>query len=187
MIPQAREQILYALNKIPKIFEDVSMLFDVSNYCIHTASIYQDSDSITMAVVTYALAKMVSRYKTEKSEDFDKLKSKIIEQIDASRASLEKENYPAYRKGMKGIVSTISAADKDLKLYIEQVIEKAKIKKGSGLYEHGISAERAAKLMGISVWEMMNYIGKTQIIDEAKISADVKEKIKLAKQLFNFS
>jgi len=186
MMPEVREQILYVLGKVPKIINDVPQLFDLSNFSIHSASIHQDSDSITVAVVVYAVAKIASRCKSDRSKDWKQICPPIVDEIENARKQLENEDYQKYRKSIRDIISIISKVDKDLKQYIEKVIEKAKIKKGSGLYERGLSAERAAKLMGISVWEMMNYIGKTQIFDEAKIKSDVNAKIKLAKELFNF-
>lgn len=184
MIPQVREELLYILKNIPRIINNPSKLSDLSNYTIHSASIYQDSDSISMAVVVYAFSKMISRYEPDK---FNTLYPKISDELSNAEESLEKEDYQAYRKHIRDMMFIISKADKDLKLYIEEVLDKAKIKKGSKLYEQGLSAERAAKLMGVSVWEMMNYLGKTTIIDEHNIKSDVKAKIKLAQEIFNFS
>ncbi|MBW3011613.1 hypothetical protein KY311_00350 [Candidatus Woesearchaeota archaeon] len=166
--------------------DNPAKLSELSNYSIHSASIYQDADSISIAVVMYALSKMISRYELRKFKSWKIFYPRIIKEIGEAKADLEKENYQGFRRNVKDIMELLSKADKDLKLYIQRVLEKAKIKKGTNLYERGLSVESAAKLMGISVWEMMNYIGKTRIIDEYELESDVKSKIETARQLFGF-
>jgi hypothetical protein len=41
--------------------EDVIQIKDLSNQTVHTASIYQDPDNIAIAVVLYALSKILER------------------------------------------------------------------------------------------------------------------------------
>ena len=67
-----------------------------------------------------------------------------------------------------------------------KVINKAKINKGSRIYEHGISIGRTSDLMGISQWELMSYVGKTNIEDigETQKVTSVRKRIAIAKQLF---
>ena len=81
---------------------------------------------------------------------------------------LEKSNEKKYREVVKNIFKRIGEIDDSLKLYIDDVLDKAKIVKGSKLYEQGVSIERAAELLGISQWELMSYVGKTKIIDRYK-------------------
>ena len=69
---------------------------------------------------------------------------------------------------IRNILKHIGRIDDKLKLYIDDVLDKAKIVKGSTLYEHGVSIGRAAELLGISQWELMSYVGKTKIIDRYK-------------------
>jgi len=185
MIEQVKKELLYILKTAPKIINNPAKLSELSDYSIRSASIYQDPDSLTIAIIIYSLSKMMSRYPACELPNWKEIYSKIMNEIKQARTDLETENISDYRNHAKNIMKIISTCDKDIKLYIDKVIEKAKIKKGSKLYEHGVSIERAAKLMGISVWEMMNYVGKTEIIDKDPIKTDVKKRLLFAKKLFN--
>ena len=79
----------------------------------------------------------------------------------------------------------LTKLDPKLKIHIKEVFEKARINKASRLYEHGISAGRTADLLGISTWELMDYSGTTGLADKG-ITKDVKERIKIARELFKW-
>jgi len=79
----------------------------------------------------------------------------------------------------------INKLDLKLKEYIQDVLLKAKISKGSRLYEHGLSMERTAFLLGITQYELMDYIGKTHIADvRMKVLMHPKDRMKIARELF---
>ena len=72
-----------------------------------------------------------------------------------------------------------------LKFYINDVFRKSQINKASRIYEHGISMEKTAKILGISLWELSDYTGKTGIGDvNFGITMPVEERIKLAEKIF---
>ena len=90
--------------------------------------------------------------------------------------------YPSCRDLLKNI----GMIDKKLTWYISAVLERAKIVKGSKLYEHGLSVGKAAALLGISQYELMSYIGKTKIIDiYAEEVVPVAKRLAYAKKLFD--
>ena len=74
----------------------------------------------------------------------------------------------------------------DLKFYIQDVFRKAQINKASKIYEHGISMEKTAKLLGITMFELASYAGQKPEIANAPLSQtlDVKSRIKLAIEMF---
>ena len=71
-----------------------------------------------------------------------------------------------------------------LKLYIEQVINQAEVRKGSELYKHGLSIARVCELMGVSHWELMSYVGKTKIADYGTETFDIRKRIDFVRSLF---
>lgn len=167
------------------MIDNSTKLEELSDYSIRSASIYQDSDSLSIAVIIYSLAKMLSRYEAHQLPRWTEIYSNITKEIEKARTDLEADNVKDYRNHIKIIIKIISGSDKDIKLYIDKVIEKARIKKGTKLFEHGVSVEKAASLMGISVWEMMDYVGKTEIFDKEAIKTDVRQRLLFAKKLFN--
>jgi len=177
-----KKDILSIISKTIEILKvkeekDVIELKDLSNHTIHNASIFQDEDSVSIAILIYSLSKIIER-------KFGELDYKPILNLLASTFNYLKKDYiDEYRKTIKKLFDLISKIDSRLKLYIEEVIKQAQIKKGSQLYRHGISLARAAEILGISQWELMNYIGHTKITDfEAR--ADIESRLKFTRGLF---
>src|SRR3989338_2111182 len=158
--------------------KDVVELKELSNHVIHNASIFQDEDSISIAILVYSLSKVIER----KGKELDY--NGILFFLNKAKDSLLKDGIDDYRGIIKKLFVVISDMDSKLKLYIGEVINQAQIKKGSKLYEHGISLARAAEILGVSQWELMFYIGKTKISDATEEGVDVKERLKFARGLF---
>jgi hypothetical protein len=157
---------------------DIAKLKPISNHTIHNASIFQDNDSVMMAVITYSLYKVLTLQAVSTSN--------VRYHLKAMQDALAENNLGKYNEESKRLLSLISKADNKLKLYIDHVIEQAEIKKGTKLYDHGISASTAANVMGISVWELMNYIGKTGISENFPSRIQIKDRLSKARQLFSY-
>ncbi len=157
--------------------EDKSELREVSDHTIHCASIFQDEDSISFAVLMYAIFKIIDR---DPSVDC----RLIISVLNKIKHFLSKNDIDNYRKQTKLLFETITRLDDKIKLYIQKVLVKAKIKKGSRLIEHGLSVGRVAELMNISQWELMKYLGKTGISDRDRNIGNVRLRLKFARGLF---
>jgi hypothetical protein len=157
--------------------KDSMNLGEISNNTIHNASIFQDQNSITIAVIMYALSKIINR--------MSKIEPNIINQLTSARDALQNDHFQRYEQMIKTIIDTISSFDEKLDLYIQKVINEAEIKKGSKLYEHGISLARTADLLGITQWELMKYVGHTKIADNFNDGIDVKDRLNYTRKLFN--
>ena len=181
-IPKAvKKDVLQVLKKAQRYINNrhSKKLKHLSDYTIKNASVFQDSDSLSIAVVVYALSKLLERWGFE-SEYADQARNLL----GSAQFSLESGRLEEYRDTIKKLFEFTSSIEDKFKLYIDKVIEKAQIKKGSRLYEQGLSVSRAAELLGIGQWELMSYIGKTRIHDEADISSDVKQRLEFARSLF---
>lgn len=153
-------------------------LSELSNHVIHDLSIYQDEDSASIAVLVYALAKMV-QHCSERGISY----SAIIPLLQKAHGLLESNKYNAYAQSIRGIFKAIERIDGKLKLYIQEVFTKARINKGAKLYEHGVSIARTAELLGVSQWELMDYIGKTRLPENAA-GISVRQRLANARELF---
>lgn len=182
MEEKVRNDILAILNRsaeILKVKEEKSVieLKELSNHTIHNASVFQDEDSVSIAVIVYALSKIIERKEGE-------IPKNITEIIETAMDCLQKNQLEDYRRTIKSLIREISKIDAKLKLYISEVIEQGEIKKSSKLYEHGISIAQSAEVLGVSQWDLMNYIGKTKIADSAYEKTDIASRIKFARSLF---
>lgn len=158
--------------------EDHHALGELSNHVIHDASIFQDDDSVSVAVLIYALSKVVQRCCDEKIP-FQHLIPLVQQAHDALAAGREDE----YRGLVRRMLEAIRRLDERLKLYITEVMVKARVKKASKLHEHGISLARTAELLGVSRWELQDYVGKTRIPEEA-LGISAAERLKRARRWF---
>jgi len=184
---QIKQRILTILDQIigEITTRDSFQIKKLSNYCIHNASVFQDENSISIAVIVYSIGKLVDRYKEDKDSNYREVFKKLVFHIKKAKTSLRKNNPQEYEKQIKICVSLINKLDDKFTRYIEEVIESAKIKKGSSLYEHGVSVARASHLLGVSQWDLLNYIGKTNIPDQFKDRTYAKNRLDFARQLFN--
>ncbi|MBI2044580.1 hypothetical protein HYT23_00825 [Candidatus Pacearchaeota archaeon] len=164
---------------------DVVGLRELSNQTIHTASITQDPDNIAIAVIVYALSKILERPDYRQRPGWNKFYKGLINEIEHAIYAIGKQDDAHLRFHIERIAKKLDSASGKLKKYIREVIIKAKVNKASRIYEHGISMEKTAKLLGITMWELAGYVGQTGIPDVnfAK-TMDIKDRIKIAEEIF---
>ncbi len=173
-----KKDILALLKKALRAIREgeIINLRTISNEVIHNASIFQDSDSISTAVIIYSLSKL---YKQE--DDVEKF---LIPYLQSMITSLSKNDYEKYRETSKELIKGISKRYSKTRTYIGEILQRAQISKASKIYEHGISLARVSETLGVSMWELMDYVGKTNIPDSFGESLDVKKKLEFARSLF---
>jgi hypothetical protein len=173
-------QVILSLKK-----KDYLDLKNLSNEVVHTSSIDQDPDVISIAVIIYSLSKLIERESYRDYKSWPKFYSSYITGIENLIKSLEKNNIEEFRINIESIRKTIERLTGDLKGYISEVFRKARINKASRIYEHGISMENTAKILGISVWELAEYAGQTGIGDvNLSITMPIKQRVKTAEDFF---
>lgn len=157
---------------------DSFRLKELSNQVIHNASIFQDEDSISIAVLMYALSKVVERGALDIEN--------VTPLLERAKSSLESLNMDQYRLAIKLAVRKVSEADSRLKLFVNNVIEQAQLKKGGKIVMHGVSVARTANILGISRWELMQYLGRTTFSEADRMDETVSlnDRIALARKVF---
>ncbi len=158
--------------------EDHHALSELSNHVIHDASIFQDDDSVSFAVIIYALSKVVQRCCDEKIPMPD-----VAPLLHEAKEALEIGKEDVYKEVIRRIFDAVRKIDEKTGLYITEVLDQARIKKASKMTEHGISLARTAELLGISQWELQDYFGKTQIT-EHELGISAKQRLKIARGWF---
>ena len=182
-----RQDIISLLKRVYNAFEkkDLFQLKILSNYTIHNAGIFQDPDSIKIAIIIYSIGKITHNQKVQEYKGWEAFKESCLKAIKNAIKFLEEKNFEAYEREIKTILKNIGNLEAKFGAYITEVLNQAKIKKGGKIYEHGISAGRVAELLGISPWELMTFVGHTKIMDiNPVITKNVKERIKFARKIF---
>ncbi len=184
---EERGHILSILKKVKLSLEDKNYvkIKSLSNRLIHSSSIDQNPDVIAIAVIIYALSKLIERenYKTEKN--WSNFYRNYVKGIGNLIIALEKNDILKFRNEIELIRNLIQNLSGNLKNYITDVFRRAEINKASRIYEHGISMEKTAKILGISLWELAEYVGRTRIGDvNLGITMPIMKRIKLAEEIF---
>ena len=180
MKEEVKKDILAVLKEAIQLIKEerYDEIKELSNHTIHNASIFQDQDSVSVAVIIYSMSKMIERSGKEPGE----IAGKLAGLISDAAALLEKGRIDEYEAAIKGVFDRISKEDERLGIFIQEIVEQAEIKKGSKLYDHGISIARSAEVLGISQWDLMSYVGKTTMTEAAPV--DVKKRLDFARELF---
>lgn len=187
VIKEEKENFLDILKKTKQAIkdEDTALLKELSDHTIHTASTVQDTDSILLAVIIYSLSKIIERKQYREMKGWNKFFSTFNLEVDRAINFLKKDNQDEFVKSLEGIRGSINSISGDLRAYIEDVFRKAQINKASKIYEHGISLETTAKLLGITIWELAGYTGQREITDGKFMKTEnVKTRIKNAMEMF---
>ena len=159
-------------------------LKELSNQTIHHSCSHQDVPSITTAIIVYALSKLIERKDYKRVPSWDKFIKKFNSLLDLAIKALKEDNQTAYSNHIIKARESLQSIS-SLKPYIEKVIRKSCINKASKLYEHGLSLQKTAKLLGITQWELANYTGQSKISDNPlNQSQNIKQRAKMALEFF---
>jgi len=182
-----RKNIVNMLNKVISSIKtgDYSKIRALSNNTVHSASIIQDDYSVSIAVLIYALSKILERESYRIEKGWKKFYNSCLKDLNKAKASLVNKEYGAYEKSLGDLFFSIDKTYPKLKGFIKDVFDKARIHKASRIHEHGISLERTSALLGVSQWELNEYIGKTGMSDVSfTLTSDVKKRIETVRKLF---
>ncbi len=184
---EERKHILKILQNTKSALKnkDHTKIKNLSNQIVHTASIHQDPDVISLAVIIYALSKIIERQNYQEEENWNIFYKGYTKNIDDMIRSLKKDNLKRFHQEIKENRQLIQRLSGNLKTYIQDVFKDAKINKASRIYEHGISMEKTAKILGVSLWELSEYTGKTGIHNvNLAVTIPIKKRIKFAEEIF---
>ncbi len=180
------------VENILRIFEEAkdainegntSKIRALSDHTNNTASRTQDPDNIAVAVIIYSISKFLERENYKSYPGWKKFYKNIIVYIDKIISELKNgKEVGGTLKSMRGEIENISGK---LRGYIHDVFRKAEINKASKIYEHGISLEKTANLLGITMFELAGYAGQKQENYELEANEkSLKQRIKILDNIF---
>ncbi len=185
---EERDNILRILEGTRKGIEveDYAEIKNLSDQTVNTASLTQDPDNIAVAVVVYSLSKILERPKYRELPGWKNFHKVAIDSLNQSVEDIKKNNLEKFRKDFEKIRIAIGKLSGKLKEYIQELFRKAQINKASKIYEHGISMEQTANLLGITMFELADYAGQTDVGEapEGK-TLSATARVKLAMGMFS--
>lgn len=183
---QEADNILRILKETQEAIEEKNSyrIKQLSDQTMHSAAVYQDPDNIIVAVIVYAISKIIEREHYRELPGWEDFYKSLMEDISGAIKAIENEKIENFRDIEKRIRVSIEEIDGKLKDYVEDVLRKAQINKASKIYEHGLSMEKTADLLGVSLWELSQYIGQSHA-GEFSETFSVKKRVKLAEEIFS--
>jgi len=184
---QEKENVLRIFEETKEAIrrEDSFKLNDLSNQTINTASRTQDPDNIATAVVVYSIGKIIERKKYREFPEWNRLYKKIISSIDECIYAIKEGKDKNFQKAIDSLREYINNLSGKLKEYVQDVFRKAQINKASKIYEHGISMEKTANLLGINMYELALYAGQANIVGSSESKTiDTRSRVKMAMEMF---
>ncbi len=164
---------------------DSYVLNQLSDQTIHSASITQQTDFITVAVIIYSLNKLVSRKNRIPPKRWDNFVKRFADELDKTLFELRRENADEFSRHLDHAKELLVTLSPQQRQDVEEVLKKSRINKAGKIFEHGISLNRTAHLLGITPWELTTYIGQGMSMENPYIKTiPVKERIKMAEDFF---
>jgi hypothetical protein len=184
---QEKEHVLKVLKEVKNALkdEDYVSIKNLSDKIIHISSIHQNSDVISLAVIIYSLSKLIERASYKEEKNWKRFYKNFVGNIDDMILALNKGDDGKFHDEIEENRRLIQGLSGNLKIFIKDVFRRAKVNKASRIYEHGISMQKTAKILGISLWELSEYTGKTGIANvNLAVTIPIKKRIKFAEEIF---
>lgn len=150
--------------------QNAPALKEISNQTVHCSSCFQDPGTTTMAVVIYALSKIIERQETLQIKRWPEASKKIQSYLALAQQAVQADKETQFEAYMQRIRTTLTSLSVNLKPYMQDLLQKASVNKAGKIYEHGISLGKTAQLLGISAWELSDYVSQKDDPYHATIS-----------------
>lgn len=185
---QEKENIYRILEETKKAIQEGNSaeIKNLSNQTTNTIALTQDPDNIAIAVIVYSISKLIEREDYRKLSGWNEFYKTIFSSINNTINSLKKNDEQKIKENLDNLRKSLMKVSGDLKKYIQDIFRKASINKASKLYEHGLSMEKTADLLGITMFELANYAGQKESVSEIPIRKGIstKARIKTAMEMF---
>ncbi len=177
-----KKEINYALTQTIAILEakdakDSEELKTLSDHAIEDVAVHKDLDLISITVLIYSIYKILPDIKLEEYSD-------LVKELNSAKKHLGQDNLGRYNRSIKTLFTIIGESQATVKVHLQDVMQAARIKKGATLLHHGLSIGQAAGLMGLSNWDLQQYIGKTTSLSQHEEAIPIAKRITLALKLF---
>lgn len=156
----------------------------LSDQTIHSVSAHQHTDYLIIATLVYALSKIIERKRTTEIKNWSSFVKRFNSDLSSAIKALKDKNQKEFLRNLENARKNFTNISVNLKPMIQEVLRKASINKASRIYEHGVSLGKTSKLLGISQWELSEYIGQKAIDPKYNRTINIKQRVKLAMEFF---
>jgi hypothetical protein len=159
---------------------DLEELKDLSEHAIEDVAVHKDMDLVSITVLIYSIYKIFPDISDEHYKD-------LYLEMQRAQQQLEQNNMGRYNQEVKVLFDLVRNANAKIKVHLNDVMHAARIKKSASLLSKGLSIGQAAGIMGLSNWDLQQYIGRTVYYNEHKECTPCESRVDLAFKLFGVS
>ena len=154
------------LDKLRQAFrtKDITALKRISNQSIERAAMTEDYYLVNISLIAYALSKLLSKPHILESDQWEQFVADVDSDL-AEAMQMKEEDKPLEGILEKDIIQDISQIDASIGNYVQDIIEKSRIKQASRIYAMGLSLDKAISLTHADRFQLLTYIGSTVIHD----------------------
>ena len=109
---------------------------------------------------------------------------KMVDLVMKMCTALKEKNFGKYNRMIRVAYEVVRECSRNIKDHLDDVMQAARIKKGTALLERGLSIGQAAGLMGLSNWDLQAYAARTPAISGHSESMPAHLRMKKALELF---
>ena len=135
-------------------------------------------------MIAYSLSKIFQKSHFRGNTKWKSFCDTLADYLSSSRACIENKDLPGMRHHFRNIFTLLIQLDSEVGHYVDWVIDKAKIKQASTLYALGFSLGMSAQLTGTNIWDLMEYAGKTKIVDEEDVTVSLQNRLNHTRRIF---
>lgn len=177
-----KKDLLLILSKTIDILKkkdsfDTEELKNLSEQAIEDVAVHKDIDLISATVLVYSIYKVLPEIKPENYKD-------LVAELESAFSNLQQNQLGRYNQNIKSLYDIIRRDNAEVKVHLQDVMHAARIKKSASLLKKGLSIGQAAGLMGLSNWDLQQYVGGTTLLGQHKEIYPVSKRLSLALKLF---
>lgn len=162
---------------------DVRQLRSLNNEGEKLIALEFDQRVYSITLLAYVLAKIISKPRYLKKENKRQLSE--VERKLAKLAGLAvNEEWEKFDAELQNARAVIEAVDKKDLRFVNGLFAKAQIKLAATLYAQGLSLGQAAALTGVEKREILDYSGRTLMIERVKAEMSIAERMKHLHRIF---
>lgn len=149
-------------------------LRELANSVMKKAALENDVVLAHIAVLAYALHKILTKEHVTKSGFWLEYEMSLTESIEKAINALKAGEGDNFEKALNSVGVNLEKIDAELGRYVQSTYTKGKVKYAADAYYYGVSLSQAAALTGASKDELQSYIGVTKQHDLLKDKKGIK-------------
>lgn len=177
-----RKEILYDLQKAVEILQireekDVEELQRLSDHAIDDIAVQKDLELVSISVLFYSVYKIISKFSEDDYQE-------VLDKLQSAERYLQRDDLGKYNQSIKALFEIVRKCNVKVREHLQDVMQAARIKKGTALLQRGLSIGQAAGIMGLSNWDLQHYAGKTMALSGHEEKIPAGRRVRIALRLF---